>query len=277
VVQVDDTGRVVAAACGGVPADQCPGQTSGDAEDYAVCMLALVAMEPFHLYIDRQGTVDSAGKPPSATARAGHPTAHLWSRVWAAFDRLRVTKTKAHASAGDIERGVTTTWQRQGNEHADKFAKQGAAQHDLPRKAVQEYKALANLAFQAARWSGVQNAFLREAGYPDATRREDQLETARAALQGRPGPAPTQAASLQAVMSKRSPGEAAESTALGRTGHRLRVAEVSEEGCHAGTLLFCATCGSCAWTSLKALRRRCQGTATPARARQLRRIDGSED
>jgi hypothetical protein len=65
-VHVDGEGRCVAAAYGAAPADPCPGQTIADAEDLAAIVLALVAMDPLVMHIDRQGIVDTALGPLAA-------------------------------------------------------------------------------------------------------------------------------------------------------------------------------------------------------------------
>ena len=276
IVQVDDDGKVVAAAYGGVPYDSCPGQTIGDAEDYAVGMLPLVALEPFRLYIDRQGTVDNATVKRHATQEASHPTAHIWSRVWAAFDHLAVTKTKAHASKADVSRGTTTEWQRKGNGHADRFADLGAAEHGLAPNSIHEYKILGSLAYQAARWAGEQHVYLRDRDFPDVAPKDQQVP--RPKLSSRPAhgiPASDNRSkeTLQsAVRAAVALEPAASSTAMPGSNHKLRVAEVLQDGVHEGQLLFCASCGSCAWSSLKAFRAPCPGRPSPAKRLQLRRI-----
>ena len=98
-----------------MPWEQAPGQTSRDAEDFAVSMLPYVACEPFTLRIDCQGTVDAACGPPAATTSASAPRGHMWGRVWASFDKLEASKTKAHATVADVDAGRTTAWERLGN------------------------------------------------------------------------------------------------------------------------------------------------------------------
>ena len=43
--------------------------------------------------------------------------------------------TKAHTAESAVAQGLTTAWERKGNEHADYYAKQGALQPLLDAKA----------------------------------------------------------------------------------------------------------------------------------------------
>ncbi len=179
IAQVDCFGNLIAAAFGLVPADECPGQTSKDGEDYAVTMLTVVALEPFEVYIDCKGTLDAIDSPHSLSASSAAPRANLWARVWGSFDALTAHKTKAHATAEDVHRGISTDWERKGNAHADHFAKEGAKLHGLSEDIELEYRALSSLAFQAARWAAEQAVTQRRAGVADASRLPERGETGR--------------------------------------------------------------------------------------------------
>ena len=118
-------------------------------------MLSEIAVEPFTLYIDCAGTLGAA-QDPSIAKRPRHTRAHLWGRVWAVFDNLQARKTLAHATESDVTRGLTTQWERQGNDLADRYAKLGADLHELEQGHILEVQALASLAAQAARWAAEQ-------------------------------------------------------------------------------------------------------------------------
>ena len=114
VVQTDAAGNFISAAYGAAPWDAAPAQVARDGEDYAVAMLPEIAIQPFELYIDCAGTL-SATRDPAIAQCPRHLRAHLWARVWASFRTLSSHKTKAHASKADAEQGLTTEWERKGN------------------------------------------------------------------------------------------------------------------------------------------------------------------
>jgi hypothetical protein len=74
-----------------------------------------------------------------AAGRAGttlghHTFADLWIQVWdkiedIGIESVGVVWNKGHASQKDVQAGKILAWQRQGNRHADKQAKCGAALH----------------------------------------------------------------------------------------------------------------------------------------------------
>ncbi len=270
VVQVDRFGSLVSAAYGPVPWDQCPGQTSRDAEDCAVSMLPYVAMEPFELHIDCKGTLDTIGSPHSASAGARGPRANLWSRVWSSFDELRARKTKAHSSLTDVDRGLTTVWERQGNSHADRLAKEGVVMHGVTEAIELQYRSLASLAFQAARWAGEQAVKLRRAPADDAARLPEKGSSHGQPTSARlPRPKPSKRACLQGVLAASLRSNLARTSPSVFLGHCLRVSAAEPRG----ALLFCATCGAYAWASPRALLSQCLGAArTPGRAQQRARL-----
>ena len=274
IVQVDRFGDLIAAAFGPVPWDACPGQTSRDGEDYAVSMLPFVALEPFELFIDCKGTLDTISSPQSRSAGARGPRANLWSRVWSSFNELRAHKTKAHATLLDVERGLSTEWERKANNFADGFAKQGAALHGLSADIELQYRSLASLAFQAARWAAEQAVRLRRSGAQDSARLPEKgchsvsrphspkLSFAKTARR-------CKIRCLQSVLKESLAYSRPNSSSAKFLGHSLRVAEVSFKG----VVLFCASCGAYAWASPRALLAPCPGRErSPARAAQRARL-----
>ena len=81
-----------------------------DGEDMAITMLAVVAMPPFRCYIDCQGTLDCFKGGAAVGAAADNPRAHLWGRLFTAFEGEDVAafKTKAHATMADVHAERTT-------------------------------------------------------------------------------------------------------------------------------------------------------------------------
>ena len=65
-------------------------------------------------------------------------------------------KAKAHATRADVMGENATEWEWKANNLADKFAKQGAALRALTETHEGEWKAIAIIAYQAARWAAAQ-------------------------------------------------------------------------------------------------------------------------
>ena len=121
----DSFGEALAAAFGPVPESAGPMQQARDGEDFAIAMLAEVALGEVEVYTDCSGTVSAANNQAAATT-SRNPRAHLWNKYHVGFDgQGTVTKTLAHASAKAVSEGKTTAWERKGNDAADVFAKKG--------------------------------------------------------------------------------------------------------------------------------------------------------
>ena len=133
-------------------------------------MLTLVVLQPFVAYIDCQDTIDASR---SATSGSPGHRANLWTRVWHAFDDIVAHKTLAHASGQDVLSGRTTHRERMANGHADRLAKAGAAMCGLTPAIALEYRSLASLAWQAAKWAAEQAISQCRAGIQDAERLPD--------------------------------------------------------------------------------------------------------
>ncbi len=194
--------------------------------------------------------------------------------MWASFDHLPASKTKAHATQADVERGATTDWERKANDHADRLAKQGAALHGVTDHMQLEYRSLASLAFQAARWATDQAVLLRRAAASDC----DQLPERNWDAQGRQPVRfkrrrTAQRQSLQQVLAAARLDILSNSSPASFLGHSLRVSEVETRG----AVLFCTACGAYAWSAPRALMRRCAGRAlSPGRAAQRSRLARNE-
>ena len=81
----------------------------------------------------------------------------MWVRTWHCFEHgLKATKTKAHATLADVDRGLSTHWERAANGHADALAKKGAALHPSTAQAAEELDALKLLVSEVCVWAGTQ-------------------------------------------------------------------------------------------------------------------------
>lgn len=272
MVQVDEEGCVIAAAYGAVPADQCPAQTCRDGEDYAVCMLTQLAVEPFVLYIDCQGTLDSMKEPRTASTKASNARANLWGRVWASFNKIIAHKTKGHATAQEA-RSEAERWQRKANQHADVYAKKGARKHPISQQQIFELDVLQRIAAQAAKWAAWQATAQRQAEVADAT------EFPEAAAM--PAAGPGQARQARLVGSWRASlghtirealGQQAPEQAVTHAGHALRIADGRPRA-----LVFCAACGAYATRRPQPLLDQCHGRAAASgRRAQLEMLEGGQ-
>ena len=231
VVQVDNGGKLVAAAYGAVPWEAAPAQEARDGEDYAVFMLTEVAALPFTIYVDCAGTVGAAGNPLVGT-RPRHLRAHLWDRIWECFEELQVHKTKAHATETDVLQGITTHWEMRGNSLADEYAKAGVEMHGLTAQHCLEVRALAKIAYHAAKWAAVQYTSMSKEQHKDSDmlQPKQKLRPAKRKMQ----------------QPKRSASSAFPDA--GRFQHTFGKHHVKASTVSDGTLvLFCITCGAYKW------------------------------
>ena len=170
VVQTDDRGNVLSAAYGPVPGSMCPDQVARDGEDYALVMASILCEPPFTAYVDCHGSIDAFELPVSESTGSGNPRAHLWKLIWGKLrgEPVLLAKTKAHATEQDVLLGKTTWWQKRGNDAADKFAKMGAQVHGVSALHEQQVGACMDVVRQAARWAGIQEAYLSSNGFKDS-------------------------------------------------------------------------------------------------------------
>ena len=96
----DSSGAFISAAFGASPRGVAPFQSSRDAEDYALRMLAFCALPPVTVGIDCLGSLRCLKGGRSYAVKASNCRAHLWGHFFATFDAEDVTgfKVKAHAS-----------------------------------------------------------------------------------------------------------------------------------------------------------------------------------
>ena len=118
-------------------------------------MAGTLTCDPVELYVDCSGTVETAGGGAAKATSAQRRGAHLWGHVFCRFDSLDLAEhahwVKGHATLQDVEDGVTTAWARRGNQHADKFAKPGAAKHGQTKTQGEEVRAILDFQSQVAR------------------------------------------------------------------------------------------------------------------------------
>ena len=277
LVMTTEHGELISACFGAVPFDLAPAQTSRDGEDYAIFMASFVAEPPFTILCDCAGTVGCMQVGGRQKGLQG-PRAHLWSRVYSAFDgeQAEVVKTLAHATAADVLGGKTTWWEKKGNSEADKFAKRGCAMHPMPQDAIDAFHGLAALAREAARWAGQQEAWLFRKSLRD-TEGNCSLSDGSGIPEGQTvapdGDGGSAGGGSSNVVEEREDDELeiACSPATTVNGHYLRKCRVTETG---ERLITCVHCGMYFWKSQRGLSQVCKGAAriTPAGRTQLARI-----
>eukprot|EP00959_Pyramimonas_sp_CCMP1952_P023884 500830-Pyramimonas_sp.AAC.1 len=69
----------------------------------------------------------------------------------------------------DILEGRSTAFERQGNRHADRFAKLGASKHPDVSLAKVQVGALQRLQEEIIRWGGVQDVLMNQRSWSDST------------------------------------------------------------------------------------------------------------
>ena len=225
-------------------------------------------LPPFHLHVDCAGTVSclqsrAKGLDPS------NKRAHMWGKFWAAFEpnTFDTTKVKAHASAVDVDRGLTTPYFKAGNDAADDLARKGALLHPTCPQDALLFHGLTALARHAALWAGRCSATLTDAEGWDSVGVFGDLE---------PDP---EDELLEEVGFDAGPpaevGDTAAMTAEARLesgfrcrGHNLAAAAV--EGGSGGEVLLCLTCGAYSGERAVGLGKACAGReAHPQQRRDI--------
>ena len=109
----------------------------------------------------------------------------MWGLFWAAFGEadFEAHKTLGHATSADVDAGRSTHWERRANDHADSFAKRGAARHALGEPDEALWRGLRELAKEACRWSATLEAELGDGQRLD---HEDRGATQLSTLPGTP-------------------------------------------------------------------------------------------
>ena len=155
VVAVDDLENLKSAACGTLPIDVLPEQTSRDGEDYAVAMAGPITMDPLTLHIACAGTTATIRRPrrrgrgPMSGAGCLAPTT-----------RSRQSRSRAARRRWTCRRGVPL---------ADVFSKKAADTPKLRLRVARTVLALALTALgkQAARWAAEAHVVLHAPGWDD--------------------------------------------------------------------------------------------------------------
>ncbi len=85
---------------------------------------------PLVIYVDNQEVVDGCQKGRKWSTAANRDGADLWRAIWDILDQvgkeISICKVKAHTHEEDIEAGIITVEQRDGNEIADVLAKKAS-------------------------------------------------------------------------------------------------------------------------------------------------------
>ena len=260
LVQVAADGALISAVYGDAPPKECPEQTVADGEDYAACMLARFGCPPMRVFFDCAATVGAINRGQLAD-RSQHPRAHLWGRYWAAFSGEDVVayKTKAHTKESDVERGITTHWERRANAHADRYAKLGARLAQQP-----ELNRLRFLALQdVTRRLGIYTAKVQAS----IAHTDREIATQHAEV-------PWMTPGSEFLDEEEEPADVEEPVALSNTCPPCTLTDGGVIGYHARghhvvasttqdaqrtAFLFCSTCGAYSVARARGLRRQCKG------------------
>ena len=260
IVQVDVWGNLVAAAYGPVPFQAGPLQEARDGEDYAIHMLPKVAMAPFHLFVDCAATVACLEGGQAYSTKHGNPRAGLWGPFWASFGPgdFQTSKTLAHATAADVDRGLTTHWERKANGEADRLAKIGAFVHRLPADALWTMRGLHLIASEVATWAGRQEVAFAQSEVFDSTgiggtEHLQFMESDEEFFADKP-PLPLGNEPTEAEGSCEGNGL---DDAITAHGHTISMAPIATGG--EGKVFACLTCGAYAWKNWKGLVAPCGG------------------
>ena len=266
LVQVDRFGKLVAAAFGPVPYKAAPVQQARDGEDYALHMASFLLLPPFEIYVDCAATVRCLQSPAEYSTGVSNDRAHLWAPFWANFtaEDFKAHKTKAHATAADVERGASTHWERTANAHADALAKKGAACHAVDKDALWLLLGLTEIVSGAVAWAGRLGIHMQEGQWRDAEELPNKIAEAQAdAAAETEEPANGRIAVADATAE--SPDSAPTSAVCSALAplrvnrHSLLMSPV--EPCGNGYAIHCTSCGAYAWKRYKSLRVQCRNGA----------------
>lgn len=201
--------------------------------------------------------------------------AHLWEPFWSAFDpaEVKAFKTKAHCTSMDVERGLTTAWERKANAGADKFAKKGARVNCVPDVEVLLYKGLKLVAKEAASWAGQLHAHMEAVEVRDAI----GLPTAKDVEMAIPeegndsgGAVVVEADAFNSVAHELPSAVEQRGRSLRANGHSIVQAAIIPES--AGSVLFCTNCGAYSWKRVRQFKSTCRGPAAEGMEAQRARL-----
>ena len=139
VIVFDEERRLRARYYGAVPRIEGPSQVARDGEDYSILQCSKMVMGTYQVKSDCKGSVrcchdlDSAAGPKNLRS-------HIWKRTRSNedFHQVIVSHVKAHTTMSDVREGVISSFDRDGNALADKYAKEGAKIHG-PSEAAQQF------------------------------------------------------------------------------------------------------------------------------------------
>jgi len=138
---------------------------------------------------------------------------------------------------------------------------------------------LASVAKECCIWAGQQYVALRRLGTPDVKWPEQHAQpaspatTSSAVPRAKAAPKSTAAAAVTFQGSMASAAQRGAAATHRMNGHSLRATSVLKESEFEGVLIFCASCGRCAWRTPRSLKTRCDHISSPSRAAQLRRLE----
>jgi len=234
--------------------------TSPGAEAYAMLDLLQNCLPPLIVYSDCQETLDCVYRGKHYATAYNNVQAHVWCAIWAIIDDiglnvdgLTVYKTLAHATGDDVARGLTTWWEKQSNDDADRLAKMGAACHPRIEFLDKAWKAMESRVKDVAKHLGRTTARLG-ADIPrdcSGTKAARPKAKAKATAMVRQGPRPIRASDLVWL---KNLGQCSDSTFR---RHKLVEADLST----GGVIQWCQRCGAYSTGAPRNLIRSCPGEA----------------
>ena len=200
----------------------------------------------------------------------------MWARYFSvAKDFDGVQKTKGHATREDVHNGVTTEWERKGNNHADHFAKEGAKMHTNTELMVAADTAMKSIHEQNIKWVVKSHKALQA----NAGKKEPDAEAPERKKAKRMGRFAMASGESWRTLRKRKLTETLKASALiGDAGasffreHHLRSARIDERGREQEVIIYCERCGAYFWRKTSQLHRVCRPGSTQGLRQQLSRI-----
>ena len=280
-VMVDQAGKDFGSVYAPLPLAR---QTVPSGEAYGLYIVLQMAVPPVRAWVDCQSTIDGVMKGEDWACDESRPNAHLWTAIWNILrdfgvgqSGLTVIKTKGHATTSDIERGLSTVWERKCNDMADHLAKLGARCHPVNEQVEKVWPAYdAHIGLVAAHLARATARLGEEVGRDTEAKRRRKPPEARRRVR-REEAAKRKREAMEKVWSWGLAGDPGDEE-LPVARHRLWEAPFFEpghatsEGDQKGFLVYCSRCGAYAVEKPRALVGPCHGVATKGGKNQLARL-----
>ena len=271
--QGDGAGAIVASCYGPLPGHV---QEVPKSELYGLYMTLVHAIPPVHYHTDCKWVVDGFHAGREGTVKGHHTHADLWCQVWDKVDdigrldadgnpNIRVSWIKGHTTQRSVAEGKIKEWQRDGNRHADKQARAGAAAHPRNAAAVTKYNKSCIVSVMIAKFAARISARVHKGMY-DAT----PDRRAKTFFLPRKKRAPKESCARHSIRSIGSHFVCWNCGSAAATKENLlRKPCVKQESqrhvlWQLGDFIFCTRCGGRTSARVRLLRKKCCGKPTSA-------------